>query len=118
MADFTGLIEVIKQAALDAVTASNPVNILFGKVTSLSPLKINIEQKMTLEMEHLILARSVTEHTIEMTVNHETELETEHRHIYTGRKSFRVHNGLMIGDEVILVRLHGGQKFLVIDRLG
>ena len=137
MADFVGFIEVVKKAALDAVKADKPTAVMFGKVISAAPLKINVEQKMTLESPQLILARNVTDHTIEMTVDHVTEQETQHVHAvsdtytgggssqptqhlhrYAGRKKFKIHNGLVVGDEVILLQLQGGQKFLVLDRLG
>ena len=156
LADFTGLIGTIKQASLDAVNASNPAAVMFGSVTSVSPLKINVEQKMTLERPQLVLSRNVTDYTVEMTLAHSTEnalnvnlnhshsyngstnpggdtshahgysgstspaldVGLQHNHTYTGKKQFTIHNGLEEGDEVILIRLQGGQKFLVIDRLG
>ena len=139
MADFTELIGIIKRAALDAVNAEKPTSIMFGTVVSASPLKINVEQKMTLEAPQLILARNVTDYFIDITVAHKTELETEHTHNvwdsedmevyigvavptqhlheYMGRKRIRVHNALQIGEEVILIQVQGGQKFVVIDRL-
>lgn len=133
MADAAELIQVLKKAALDAVQASKPSAVCFGKVTSASPLKILVEQKMTLGRAQLILCRSVTEYTAEMTVDHDTEEETEHthstkdgedtgptkhRHAYKGKKEFTVHNGLAVGDEVILLRQQGGQKYIVVDRIG
>ena len=29
-----------------------------------------------------------------------------------------IHNGLVVGDKVILIRQQGGQKFVVLDRIG
>lgn len=137
MADMTKWSDAIKKAALDAVNASDPVNVFFGNVVSASPLKINVEQKMTLEAAQLILTRNVTTHTIQMTIDHWTEDEeahthavqdtytgggtsdpTTHKHAYRGRKSFTVHNGLVAGDKVILIREQGGQRFIVVDRVG
>lgn len=137
MPDAIELIKTIKRAALDAVDASKPVQVCFGKVTNTSPLKILVEQKMTLGVAQLILSRNVTEHTVEMTVNHYTESETKHTHevedtytgggsseptshlhAYRGRKTFTVHNGLVVGDEVVLLRQQGGQKYIVVDRIG
>lgn len=136
LADFTSIVESMKKAALGAVNASQPVNILFGNVVSTNPLKINVEQKMTLEAPQLILTRNVTTHTIQMTVDHWTEDETEHthnihdtytgggtsdptthKHAYKGQKTFTVHNELVVGDKVILIREQGGQRFIVIDRI-
>lgn len=137
MPDAVELVKTMKRAAVDAVNASKPVEVCFGKVTSASPLKILVEQKMTLGAAQLVLCRNVTEHIIEMTVNHYTENETEHTHAvqdtytgggsssptkhlhaYRGRKKFTVHNGLVVGDEVVLLRQQGGQKYIVVDRIG
>lgn len=137
MADFTKWIDSIKKASLNAVEASKPVNVFFGNVVSTNPLKINVEQKMTLKAPQLILTRNVTTHTIQMIVDHWTEDETEHthnihdtytgggtsdptthKHAYKGQKTFTVHNELVVGDKVILIREQGGQRFIVIDRLG
>ena len=136
MADFSGLVEVIKQAALDAVNAAKPTTVAFGKVISADPLKIEVDQKMILEEPQLILTRNVTDYKVEMTVEHETEPETEHTHEikdtytgegeslptdhlhgYKGRKEFTVHNALVVDDEVIMIQVSGGQKFIVLDRL-
>lgn len=137
MPDAVELIKTIKRAAVDAVEASKPVEVCFGKVTSAFPLKILVEQKMTLGKEQLVLCQNVTEHKVEMTVDHYTENETQHTHAiqdtytgegsssptthlhaYKGRKVFTVHNGLVVGDEVILLRQQGGQKYIVVDRIG
>ena len=112
MPDAVELMKTIKRAALDAVKASKPVEVCFGKVTSVSPLKILVEQKLP---------------TTEVTVNWNTEdkgggsgyasYET-HKHPIKGRKKITVHNGLVVGDEVILIRQQGGQKYIVVDRIG
>lgn len=65
--DATELTKAMKRAALKAVDARKPVEICFGKVTSASPLKILVDQKMTLGKSQLVLARNVTEHKIKIT---------------------------------------------------
>lgn len=135
--DAVELVNLIKQVAVNAVGAGKPVEIVFGKVIGVLPLKIQIEQKMTLSEAQLVLCRNVTEYTVEMTVDHYTENETEHTHdvqdtytgggasgptqhlhAYKGRKKFTVHNGLAVGEEVVLFRQQGGQRFVVLDRVG
>lgn len=111
------LIEATKRAALGAVEASKPVAVLFGTVTAVSPLEINVEQKMTLGQEQLILTKSVTDHTVEMTVDHQTEEALDHRHPYQGKKTFKLHRALKAGEKVILLRVQGGQQFVVWDRV-
>ena len=138
MADesFSKLHDGIKTIALNALEASKPSGIFFGTVVSASPLKIQVEQKMTLGAEFLVLSSLVQDFTVSMTVDHQTEAETEHTHAihdtysgggssdptshlheYTGTKSFKVHLGLNAGEKVILLRVQGGQQFIVLDRV-
>lgn len=86
--DAVEFVKVIKKTSVEAVEATKPVNVFFGKVVSVSPLEINVEQKLTLGRLQLIVAeRLITEQ-------------------------------LKKNDEVILIRQQGGQKYVVIDRIG
>lgn len=120
------LLEVIKKVAIDAVEANNPVNVVFGTVTSESPLEITIDQKLILTKEFLILTRSVTDYEVNMQVNHVTEKMSggggdpsfaSHMHQYKGTKPFKVLNALKQGEKVLLIAMQGGQKFVVVDRV-
>lgn len=42
---------------------------------------------------------------------------TSHLHNIAGRKRIRVYNGLHKGEKVVLLRMRGGQKYLVLDRI-
>lgn len=123
MADAVELLKILKKAAIEAVRASKPAEICFGKVTSVSPLKIYVDQKITLGKSQLVLARNVTDYQTEVTVEWLTENrggsgdETAHNHRIIGRKKITVHNGLAAGDEVILIRQQGGQKYIVADKI-
>lgn len=86
MPDANGLVETLKQAALDAVKASKPASIYFGEVVSSVPLKINVEQKMELGEKQLVLTQAVTEYRRMVTVEGEST------------KTLVVHNGLAAGD--------------------
>lgn len=125
--DATELIKTLKKAALDAFKAEKPTDVLFGKVISVSPLQINVEQQFILGAKQLVLTRNVTDFTTQMTVNWSTgntsggsgyDAFASHNHSISGKKSITVHNGLAVGDEVILIRKFGGQKFIVLDRIG
>lgn len=89
---------MIKKAAVDAVQASKPVAFCFGKVISESPLQINVEQKITLGPAQLVLGQNVTD--------------------YQMKNGGHIYNHLEIGDEVILSQMQGGQKYIVLDRVG
>ena len=81
MADYSELLNIIKKAATEAVDASKPVQVCFGKVTNASPLQILVDQKMTLDSSFLVLTRNVTEYTTMVTVQWETEKEeATHKH--------------------------------------
>lgn len=62
MPDAVELTKAMKRAAVEAMNASKPVEVCFGKVTSTSPLKILVEQKLPLGEGQLVLCRNVTDH--------------------------------------------------------
>lgn len=103
--DSLDLVKIIKKAAIEAVNASKPANVVFGKVVSLNPLKIQIDQKLTLSNAQLVVCENLTDHDIDMTVG-------------DVRSTYTVHNALVVGDKVILIQIAGGQKYVVIDRIG
>lgn len=120
------MLEIIKQAAVEAVKVSNPCAIMFGKVISISPLKINVEQRLTLDESHLVLTSLVRDFSVDMTVDHTTEYTSggsgessfeSHNHAITGKKTFQVHLGLKINEYVMLLQMQGGQKYIVVDRV-
>lgn len=51
----SGIIETIKKVALSAFEASNPVKLLFGKVISTDPVKIQVGEFLTLTKEFLVI---------------------------------------------------------------
>ena len=122
----------IKRAALEAVAADKPVQLLFGTVVSASPLKIQLDQKATLLEPMLVLTRNVTDYEMDIEVSHWTEYEkehkhktsdgatampTQHRHKYTGTKKVKVCNALLTGDVVVLARIQKGKRYVVLDRI-
>lgn len=126
MRDFTDLLNMIKRASVEAVAASKPTSVVYGKVISTSPLKISVEQKLTLTSAQLVLTRNVTDYEVSMTVDHVTENTSggsgdssfaSHNHAYKGKKLFTVHNGLVVGDEVLMIQMQGGQRYIVMDRV-
>ena len=59
MHDAKDLLGVIKQAAVEALAASNPTAVCTGTVMRVSPLKIKVGQKLTLSPKQLILCREI-----------------------------------------------------------
>lgn len=114
-------VKLIKRTAVEAVNASKPANMVFGTVIGTAPLKIKVDQKLILTSAQLSLSRNVTDYELDITMDHSTELTNVggelHQHTYQGQKKFKVHNGLKNGEEVILMQVSGGQKYIVVDRI-
>lgn len=130
MPDAKGIVKKVHQAAVEAVESTKPVNVYFGEVVSASPLRVNVEQKMVLGEKQLILTRNVTDFKTKITagniknyyytgdVNSGTApVSPSHVHA-VGTIDVTVHNGLAVGDGVILIRQQKGQRFIVVDRIG
>ncbi|MFF2179426.1 DUF2577 domain-containing protein [Lysinibacillus sp. NPDC058147] len=106
----------IQSLVLGVINAQQLCTIVYGIVTSVEPLEVLVDQKLPLKKEQLKLTRAVMDYEVEMTVEHETEIEELHTHEYKGRKKFLIHNGLVKGDKVTMIRAHGGQQYLIIDK--
>ena len=79
------LLQIIKQAAVEAVEASKPCAVMYGKVKSLDPLAIVLDQKLTLSRTFLTVTQSAKDN-------------------------------LAAGDTAVLLRMQGGQQYLVLDK--
>jgi cell wall-associated NlpC family hydrolase len=95
---------IIKQT----VNAEKPMTVMFGTVVSADPLKIRIDDKdkMVIPQSQLMLTRSVTDFQIQMDSEDGT------------KTSVNVYNSLKKDEGVTLLRMPGGQQFLIIDRTG
>lgn len=100
------LLQIIKKAAVEAVEASNPAKVMYGTVTAASPLAIKIDQRFTVTEDFLILTKNVRDYKVKISVNGGME------------QDYTVRNALKTGDKVILLREQGGQKYIVIDKVG
>jgi hypothetical protein len=99
LGDFSRVLGAIKTGSRGEVDASNPVYIVFGKVKSVDPFELVVDQQLTLTEEFLVIGQYVKEYSLDFTI------DGEMRH------------GFRIGDELILCRMQGGQKYVIIDFL-
>lgn len=81
------LLKFIKKAAVEAVEASHPSDFCFGKVLDISPITIKVEQKLTLSKAQLVMTETISKLP------------------------------LAVGDEVVLLKKKGGQKYLIFDKV-
>lgn len=117
--------EAIQQLVKQQLNSANLCDYSLGVVETINPLTIRIDQKELLTEEFLILTDLVRDFDVDITVNHITEnksggsgdaLFESHNHTYSGRKRITVHNGLSVGESVILIQQSGGQEFIVLSR--
>ena len=121
MFDGSDFLKIIKKAAVDAINTSQPSDFYFGRVISTSPLKVSVEQKMVLGAAQLVLTRNVTNFKTTVGVDWKTETNNansaSHNHSVSGTKEIAIHNALKVGEEVVLLKQKGGQKYLILDRV-
>lgn len=100
----------IRQAALTGMEAGKPAAVMFGEVVSGNPLQVNVDQRFTLDADFLVLPESLIR----------LELDLSHTHGSTGQgltDPVVIRPGLQAGDKVILLRVQGGQQFLILDKV-
>lgn len=123
--DANDFLNIMKKSSKGVQNSSKPCDLIYGTVESVEPLKVRVDQKLLLKQEQLKLTRAVMDYEVEMTVNHVTENRSggagdasfeSHNHEYKGRKTFLIHNGLIVGDKVTMIQAHGGQQYLIIDK--
>lgn len=96
---------MVKQASLDIYKSVKATEICYGTVDNISPIQVSIDEKLKLGSVQLVLTRNVTDYDVELT---ESSI---------GTKTYTIRNSLKQGEKVVLVRVQGGQKFLVLDRV-
>lgn len=132
----TGIIEVIKVAAMDAIENGKPCDLRFGKVSSVSPLKVKVSNDFIIPESLLIVPEHLTDHSmlsnidgnksessVTMTVEGETLIITTNNNdvpkepIETNDHTLTIYNSLKVDDNVVLLRNQGGSTYLILDRV-
>lgn len=108
------LADVIKELSRGQNAAGNPVSVMFGTVTEEKPLKILVDQRLPLDEDFLIVTERLTRYEIDLKHKHETNGEPT-KDALTEKVVIR--EGLKTGDGVLLLRIQGGQKYVVWDKV-
>ena len=111
------LLEVIKMAGLQANNASKPVNIFVGRVVSVNPVEVEVEQINRIGKDFLVVCERLTDRFVYMAAVEDDFDDINDKEKYGIRKKYALYDGLKTGETVILARAAGGQKYFVIDRL-
>lgn len=81
LSDASQFVDVIKKAAVEAVEATHPMNLVFGRVVAVSPLSVRLDQQRTIPARFLLRLSGPA---------------------------------LEAGNYVALLRMQGGQKYLIL----
>lgn len=110
------MLETIKQVALNAVESTKPAAFFVRTITSVNPLTIVFDQKITLDASRLIVPESLTKRKVKLEIEVETEETSRHKHLVRVKEAM-LDGSLKTGDKVLLVREQGGQRYIIIDRV-
>lgn len=118
------LAETIAHIAVNANVSGKPVEFFYGTVQGEKPLVVFIDSKQNIDEDFLVLTSAVKDRYVDITVSFKTGMIYEkdglvdnHNHKVDGTKRMLVHNGLKTGERVLLARVQGGQKYIVLDRV-
>lgn len=108
------MLNAIRQAALTGLEAGKPPAVLFGVVANGDPLEVTVDQRFTIDADFLIVPESLT------------RLELDLKHVHSSGSDFTgwalsepvvVRPGLKAGDKLVLLRVQGGQQYLIMDKV-
>ena len=92
--------DVIKRIAREQMEAAQPAAVMYGTVTSTNPLEVNVDQRLPLSADFLVVPEHMTAYSV--TVCSQT---------------IEIRRGLEAGDRVILLRCPGGREYVIVGRL-
>jgi hypothetical protein len=86
-------------------------DLVFGKVVSTSPLKVQLSNSMILTDNFLTLGLHVTKHKVKVKYKDRTDTSDNDR-----TEEVEVDESLKTGDGVVMIRSDGGQSFFVLEK--
>jgi glycyl-tRNA synthetase (class II) len=125
------MLKLIKQAGIQAVEQSAPAAIMLGVVKQVNPLVITVEQHLDIPAEFLLLTDNVRDYQTKISFDNSgiknivknysmsDEAGTDYKLTFQApvQNEITVYNGLRVGEQVLLIRAQGGQKFIVLNRV-
>lgn len=93
----SGIIETIQKTAIAAFEATNPVKLLFGKVISVDPVKIQVGEYLTLTREFLVINGTVEENDNVTLIR----CQGGQKYVVLGTRTAYVENTVYAGGETI-----------------
>lgn len=96
---------------------SDYADIVYGKVISSDPLKIQTSNQMILSESFLVLGRQVTKRKERVKIlSHSDQIGEVSGNRPDVAETVEIDGTLIKGDEVVMIRFDGGQQFFVLER--
>ena len=73
----TGMVEIMKRAAMDAIENSKPCDLRFGTVVSVAPLKVQITAELIIPESLIVVPQHLTDHDVSVYVDVSTIIGDE-----------------------------------------
>lgn len=112
----SSLVNLIKEVGIKAVDSNNPVNVLFGVVVSINPLSVIVDQRFTLPEELLIIPEHMKRYEVNLSHTHDYTDDGSQRTTGEALSTIVIQPGIQENDKLILLRIQGGAKYLVIGK--
>ncbi|WP_252255093.1 DUF2577 domain-containing protein [Clostridium sp. ZBS12] len=103
------MIEIIKQASVNAINAGNPLDIEFGTIID-DNLTVRIDQKRILQKDFFVVPESLK--------RYEIDLKHSHSDTSSALGTIVIREGLKKGDILALLMIEKGSRFLILDKVG
>lgn len=107
------MLEQIKRASMGAFNASNPLDIEFGTVIDNVNLTIKVNQKRILSKEFFIVPQRLTRYVKDLKHTHTCPDGTTSQALF----QLVIREGLLKDDNVILLKIEGGARYLILDKI-
>ena len=120
--------DAIKQLVMQTLQNTELSDVVSGEVINDNPLQIKIDSKIILTDEFLVLTNNVRDYETTVDYIEVTESEEETDTEETDKEETpeptpktakcTIHNALKVGDNVLMLQQSGGQRFIVLDKIG
>ncbi|MEK3768510.1 DUF2577 domain-containing protein [Paenibacillus sp. FSL R5-0887] len=94
------MLDAIKQAAVEAINAAGPVIVQLAVITNENPLEVLVDNRLSLSEDFLIVPEKLS--GLKVTI---------------GAQEVEIRKALAVGDKLLLIRMQGGQRYVIMDRV-
>lgn len=121
------LVNMIKTINTNVSESQQGIAVMFGLVIDANPLQIKVDQRFIIDKDFLILTHRLQSKSLNLNHTHQYEDNDGANSINKNTEppkanssdlsNIEVSSALAVNDRVILLRIQGGQKYIVLDKV-